>query len=85
MGLTLGAEVELVLAQLLLAGEGLQTAVQADGLCLGPPALLHAAVLLHYLEREVDTSDRTTTQRQTTITHVGVNKPFFLRSVTSPI
>ena len=73
VGLTLGAEVELVLPQFLLAGEGLQTAVQADGLGLGPPALLHAAVLLHDLEREVDMSDRTTTQRQTTITHVATS------------
>lgn len=50
VGLALGAVVELVLAQLLLAGEGLQAAVQADGLGLRPARLLHAAVLLHDLQ-----------------------------------
>ena len=47
--LALGAVVKLVLTQLLLAGEGPQTAVQADGLGLGPTGLLHTAVLLHNL------------------------------------
>lgn len=50
MRLALGAVVELVLTQLLLAGEGLQTAVQADGLSLGPTGLFHTAVLLHDLQ-----------------------------------
>lgn len=50
MRLALGAVVELVLTQLFLAGEGLQTAVQADGLSLGPAGLLHTAVLLHNLQ-----------------------------------
>lgn len=49
VGLALGAVVKLVLAQLLLAGEGLQTAVQTDGLSLRPAGLLHTAVLLHNL------------------------------------
>lgn len=52
MRLALGAVVKLVLPQLLLAGEGLQAAVQADGLGLGPARLLHAAVLLHNLQGE---------------------------------
>lgn len=50
MRLALGAVVELVLPQLFLAGEGLQTTVQADGLRLGPTGLFHTAVLLHNLE-----------------------------------
>lgn len=49
MGLAFGAVVELILAELLLTGEGLKTAVQADGLGLGSAGLLHAAVLLHNL------------------------------------
>lgn len=57
MRLALGAVVELVLAQLLLAGEGLQAAVQADGLGLGPPRLLHAAVFLHNLWANHDGQD----------------------------
>ena len=52
MGLALGAVVELILSQLLFPGEGLQAAVQADGLGLGPAGLFHAAVLLHYLQGE---------------------------------
>lgn len=48
--LALGAVVELILTQLFLTGEGLQTAVQADGLSLGPAGLLHTAVLLHNLQ-----------------------------------
>lgn len=52
VGLALGAVVELVLSQLLLAGESLQTAVQADGLSLSSPRLLHTAVLLHNLQGE---------------------------------
>lgn len=52
VGLALGAVVEFVLSQLLLAGESLQTAVQADGLSLSSPRLLHAAVLLHNLQGE---------------------------------
>lgn len=48
--LALGAVVELVLPELLLAGECFQTAVQADGLGLGPAGLLHTAVLLHDLQ-----------------------------------
>lgn len=50
MGLALGAVVELVLTQLLLAGEGLQAAVQTDGLSLSPTRLLHTLVLLHDLQ-----------------------------------
>lgn len=50
MRLALGAVVQLVLAELFLAGECFQTAVQADGLSLGPARLLHTAVLLHNLE-----------------------------------
>lgn len=49
MSLALGAVVELILAQLLLAGKGLQTAVQADGLSLGPTRLLHTAVFFYNL------------------------------------
>lgn len=52
VGLALGAVVEFVLSQLLLAGESLQTAVQADGLSLSSPRLLHTAVLLHNLQGE---------------------------------
>lgn len=48
----LGAVVELILTQLLLAGEGPQAAVQVDGLSLGPAGPLHAAVLLHNLQGE---------------------------------
>ena len=58
MGLALGAVVELVLPQLLLPGEGLQAAVQADGLGLRPAGLLHAAVLLHDLQGEQAVSRR---------------------------
>lgn len=36
MRLALGAVVELIFSQLFLTGEGLQTAVQADGFGLGP-------------------------------------------------
>lgn len=54
MGLALGAVVELILAQLFLTGEGLQTAVQADGLSLGPTRLLHAAVFFHNLRGKND-------------------------------
>lgn len=43
---TLGAVVELILPQLLLRGEGLQTRVQVDGLCLFPPAILHTVMVL---------------------------------------
>lgn len=50
MSLALGAVVELVLSQLLLTGEGPQTAVQADGLSLGSTRLLHTAVLLYDLQ-----------------------------------
>lgn len=50
VGLALGAVVELILSQLLLTGESFQTAVQADGLSLGPAGLLHTAVLLHDLQ-----------------------------------
>lgn len=58
--LALGAIVELVLAQLFLAGEGLQTAIQADGLSLGPTGLLHTAVLLHDLQGDHDAHDTVT-------------------------
>lgn len=57
MRLALGAVVELVLTQLFLTGEGLQAAVQADGLSLRPTGLLHAAVLLHNLQGDHDGED----------------------------
>lgn len=57
MRLALGAVVELVLAQLLLTGEGLEAAVQADGLGLGPPRLLHTAVFFHNLRGKDDGQD----------------------------
>lgn len=57
MLLALGAVVELILAQLFLAGEGLQTAVQADGLGLGPSGLLHTAVLLYALRGDHSCQD----------------------------
>lgn len=50
VGLALGAVVELILSQLFLTGKGLQTAVQTDGLCLGPATLFHTGVLLHDLQ-----------------------------------
>lgn len=49
VGFALGAIVELILTQLLFTGEGLQTAVQTDGLGLGTPTQFHTSVLLHYL------------------------------------
>lgn len=49
MRLALGTVVELILTQLFLTGKGLQAAIQADGLSLGPSRLLHAAVFLHDL------------------------------------
>lgn len=54
VGLALGAVVEFVLSQLLLTGESLQTAVQADGLSLSSSRLLHTAVLLYDLQEEKD-------------------------------
>lgn len=50
VGLALGAVVHLILPQLLLAGEGSQTAVQVDGLCLGSAALFNTFMFFHNLK-----------------------------------
>lgn len=52
VSLALGAVVHLILPQLLLAGEGSQTTVQVDGLCLGSAALFNTFVFFHDLKGE---------------------------------
>lgn len=63
VGFTLGTVVELILSQLLLTGEGFQTAFQADWLSLGPTGLVHTAVLLHDLQTHHGRDDAAFTER----------------------
>lgn len=57
MGLALGAVIHLILAQLLLTGEGSETTVQIDGLCLRSAALLNTFVFLYNLKGNKTVSD----------------------------
>lgn len=57
VGLALGAVVHLILPQLLLTGEGSQTTVQVDGLCLGSAALFNTFMFFHDLKGEETVSD----------------------------
>lgn len=57
VGLALGAVIHLILAQLLLTGEGSETTVQIDGLCLRSAALLNTFVFLYNLKGNKTVSD----------------------------